>query len=286
MKIIADDGGSLGEFLEKAFAPLSDRDGVIVFVERAVKNGFRQELHGLDDALTHAPSGVPVVMLAWQSPLMIADDSRLHAALGYPNVVFRRLPEGIVEVMAAIGEAAEGKQMPDPLAIALLTAENSKRDVQILQHDLHSAETNGGERMTLWEERARRVFGDKPQAELIEAVKQARQDDVVAGQFAGKIFPDVCIDVEGTLFTTEGEFREDTLTRAKELASAEGRPITIWTGGDLEAAKKMVRKAGIPYKLASKHLFRGATIGVAFDDMPHEAFSETYGIGYGNYQQV
>jgi hypothetical protein len=285
MKIIADNG-PLGEFLDKAFAPLNNHDGVIVFVEHAVKRGFRSELHGLDDTLAHAPSGVPVVMLAWQSLFMMADDSRLHAALGYSNVVFRRLPEGIVEVMAAVEEATERKRIPDPLAITLLTAENSKRDVQILQHDLHSAETNGGERMALWEERARTVFGDKPQAELIEAAKQARQDDVVAGQFAGRTFPDVCIDVEGTLFTTKSEFREDTLIRAKELASAEGRPITIWTGGDLEAAKKMVRKAGIPYKLASKHLFRGATIGVAFDDMPHEAFSETYGIGYGNYQQV
>jgi hypothetical protein len=285
MQIIADDG-PLGTFMEQAFAALGDRDGVIVFVERAVKGGFRQDLVGLNDALDHAPSGMPIVMLAWQSPFMIADDPRLHAALGYSNVVFRRLPEGIVEVMAAVEEAAERKRIPDPLAIALLTAENAKRDVQILQHDLHSAETNGGERMALWEERARGVFGDKPQAELIKAVKQARQDDIVAGQFAGKTFPDVCIDVEGTLFTTEGEFREDVLTRAQELASAEGRPITIWTGGDLEAAKKMVRKAGIPHKLASKHLFRGATIGIAFDDMPHEAFSETYGVGYGNYQQV
>ena len=104
MQIIADDG-PLGEVMEKAFAPLSEREGTIIFVEHAVKGGFRQELAGLDDTLDHAPSGTPIVMLAWQSPLMLADDPRLHAALGYPNVVFRRLPEGIVDIMAAVEEA-------------------------------------------------------------------------------------------------------------------------------------------------------------------------------------
>ena len=284
MKIIADDS-PLGEVIEKAFAPLSERTGIIVFVEHAVKNGLRQDLHGLDDTLVHAPSGIPIVMLAWQSQLMIADDPRLHAALGYTNVVLRQLPEGVVDIMAALDEAGEKKRMPDPLAIALLTAEDTKRDIGILQHDLHSAETNGGERMVQWETRARKVFGEKSQAELIELVKQPRKEEGV-DQFAGQTFPDVCVDVEGTLFTDEGIFRQDVLGFAELLAKPDGRPITIWTGGDLEAVRKMVRKAGIPHKLVSKHMLRGASVGIIVDDLPSEAFSREYGIGFESYRQI
>jgi hypothetical protein len=120
MQIFADDG-PMGE-IEKMLAPIKDREGVIVFVERQIEHHFRQECLGLDDVLAHAPSGVPIVMLAWQSPHMLADDPRWHAALGYPNVLFQRLPEGLVEIVAGLKEAAERKRTPDPLAIALLGA--------------------------------------------------------------------------------------------------------------------------------------------------------------------
>lgn len=285
MKIIAGDG-QLGSFLEAAFAPLADHDGAVIFLEYAKALCFRQDLPGLDDTLVYAPNGTPIVMLGWQSPVTgYADDPRWHAALGYPNVVFRRLPEGVVESMTALEEAAACTRIADPLAIALLTAKTVHRDIGILQHDLHSAETQGGKRMERWEKLARQVFGDKPQTELIEAAKQPHKDENAADQFAGQVFPDVCVDVEGTLFTKDGVFRQDIFDHATSLAN--GRPITIWTGGDLETAQKMVRTANIPHKLVPKQLFRGATVGIIIDDLAPEEFALQYGVNHSvKYQQV
>ena len=288
MKFIADDGPHGGEVIEKLLVSISDRDAVVVLLERAAANAHRQDITGLDDALVHAPSGIPMIMLGWFSPTMLkyAEDPRWHAALGYPNVVFRRLPEGLEGIAAALEEATEKKRPADPLAIALLTAKTVERETGILQHDLYHVEKVGGERMARWEERARKLFGDKSQAELIEAVKQSHEGLRTDGQFAGQVFPDVCIDVEGTLFVGDGAFRESTLARARERASLESRPITVWTGGDMETARKMIRAAGIPYKLVSKQILRGAAVGVVFDDMPREAFSKEYGVSCTDYEQV
>lgn len=287
MRVIADDGLHGGEVIEKWLTSINDRDAVIVLLERKTGNAHRQEIPGLNDALAHAPSGIPVVMLGWLSPTMpkYAEDPRWHAVLGYPNVVFRRLPEGLEGIAAALEEATEQKRPADPLAIALLTAKTVEREIGILQHDLHHAEKVGGERMAQWEEHARKLFGDKTQAEFIEAVR-SRRDENTAGQFAGQTFPDVCVDVEGTLFTSDGAFRENTFSRAQKLASREKRPITVWTGGSIETARTMIRKAGIPCKLVSKQLLRGATVGVVVDDLPHEVFSKEYGIDSADYEQV
>ncbi len=81
MQIFADEDGPLAGSMEKMLAPIGDRNGVTVFLERKVLHGFRQELHGLDDVLQHAESGAPIVMFAWQSPVMLADDPRFLAGL-------------------------------------------------------------------------------------------------------------------------------------------------------------------------------------------------------------
>jgi hypothetical protein len=73
---------------------------------------------------------------------------------------------------------------------------------------------------------------------------------------------------------------------SERLAMPDGRPITIWSGGNLEIARQPLRKEGVPYKLVSKHLLRGASVASVVDDMPADEFFDTYGITYGSYHQV
>jgi hypothetical protein len=198
-------------------------------------------------------------------------------------VVFRQLPEGLEDLVGAFKEASDRNRKPDPLAIALLTIKIAQSEVQVLHHDLHYAEQDP-ETMPAWLKRAQRHFADKPEADLVEAVKQAHRECKTAGKFSGEIFPDTCVDVEGTLFDSNGVFRPDVLARA--VTEANGQPITIWTGGDLVAVRKMLRDARVPYKLVPKELMAGATVGNVIDDMPEAEFRETYGIHYGHYTQI
>jgi hypothetical protein len=284
MKLIADDGPrSLA--IEAYFAPIHDRDVTVVFLERFVAKYNRQDIPGLDDVLAHAPSGKPVIMFGWLEPRMTryADDSRWHAALGYPNVVFRRLPEGLDDLVGAYEEAAGKNRPADPLAIALLGTQMEQLEVQMLHHNLDSA-LRRPEQMVDWLERARKQFGNKTEDELVETVRRENEKNKAAGKFSGETFPDTCIDVEGTLFGKDGHFRPAVLADA--VAQANGNPITIWTAGDLLVMRNALRTSGVPYKLIPKQLLAGATVGTVVDDLPEAEFRERYGVNYDRYVQV
>jgi hypothetical protein len=284
MKLIADDGPRSLE-LEAYFAPIHNRDVTVVFLERLAKNYNRQEIPGLDDVLAVAPSGAPVIMLGWMEPRMTryADDSRWHAALGYPNVVFRRLPEGLDDLVGAYEEAAGKSRPADPLAIALLGTQMTQLEVQMLHHNLDYA-LRHPEQMIDWLERARKQFGNKTEDELVETVRRENEKNKTIGIFSGKTFPDICIDVEGTLFDAEGQFRPDVLATA--VAEANGNPITIWTGGDLLVMRNALRTSGVPYKLIPKQLLARSTVGTVIDDLPEAEFRERYGVSYNHYVRV
>jgi hypothetical protein len=108
--------------------------------------------------------------------------------------------------------------------------------------------------------------------------------DLENGPFAGRTFPDVCVDVEGTILDPEGQVRSDVLALAQEKAS--GGPITVWTGGDVQSLSKQLWRAGILYKVVSKQAMRGASVRIAIDDQAEVDFNKAYGVGCEEYVQV
>ncbi len=284
MKIIPSDS-ALAKTIEAICNDIHQRDGVVVFLEHK-KSGFNlQDIPGLDDVLEHARTGVPVVMLGWLDATIeqYARDSRWHAALGYPNVVFRRLPEAIDEIAGTMNEAIGHGRPADPLAIAALTAKAVDDTARNLEHFLGYAKDDP-ERMAQWLDRARSQFGGKTDDEIITILAQVRQMGTVPGQFAGQVFPDTCVDVEGTLFGSDGAFRPNVLEDA--VRQANGNPITVWTGGDVKAARKMLLEVKVPYKLLPKQMLAGATVKNVFDDLAEEEFRERYNVRYERYIRV
>ncbi len=283
MKILAEEG--IANTLGTMFSDLNNKDFYIVQLEPAGSGYNRQDIHGLDTTLEIVDKGLPIVMLGWLTPAMYIDkkSEKWFAATGYPNVIFLRLPATSEEVLAAIEMVKTSNRPSDPLAIALLGVAQTNSDIGILHHDLYSAERDA-DRMTQWEKRARKVFGDKNQAELISLVMEAAPTRNSSSKLAGQKFPDVCIDVEGTILTTDGQIRSEVITMAEE--KADGGPITVWTGGDIHILSQQLRKAGILYKIISKEMMRGATVRVVIDDQPEVAFKSEYGIDCEEYIQV
>lgn len=284
MKIFADDEQGT-ETIDALVTSIRDSNAMVVFLERKTGYSNRQDIAGLNDVLTHAPSGTPIIMLGWMSPTMshYANDPRWHAALGYPNVVFRRLPEGLNDLNNAFEEATGKNRPADPLAIALLTVKTTQTAARVLHHDLSYAERSS-EGMAEWLERARKQFGEKTEVELIETVGRVRSEEATEGQLAGKAFPDTCVDVEGTLFDYNGTFQPTVLENA--IAQAHGQPITIWTDGDMNATRKILREHRVPYKLVSKQALAGATVDSVIDNLPEAEFREAYNVRYNHYTQV
>lgn len=283
MQILAEEG--IMKVLGIMFLGLKDQDCYVVQLEPAGPDYNRSDIRGLDTALEVADKGLPVVMLGWLTPAMYIGkkSDKWFAATGYPNVIFLRLPITSEEVFAAIEQVKAGNRPSDPLAIALLGVAQTNTEVSMLHHDLSSAQRDAG-RMTQWEERARKVFGDKDQAELISLVTEAVWVQHPSGKFAGQKFPDVCVDVEGTILTSDGQIRTEVIALAEE--KAKGGPITVWTGGDIHKLSEQLRKAGVLYKIVSKEMMRGAAVRVVIDDQPEATFKSERGIDYEEYIEV
>lgn len=287
MQILADEG--IVNTLGTMFSDLSDKVFYVVQLEPASPGYNRQDIHGLDIALEIAPTGIPVVMLGWLTPEMYIDKKadKWFAANGYPNVVFLRLPATSQEVLTAIEkietDEKAGDQFSDPLAIDLLGVAEQSSAIGILHHDIYSAQHDTN-RMVQWEKKAREIFGDKNQAELISLVTEAAKTRHAPGKLTGNKYPDVCIDIEGTILTADGQIRREAL--ALTQARAAGGPITVWTGGNVYELSKQLRKAGILYKIVSKETMRGAAVRLVIDDQTEAAFKEQYGIEYQEYIQV
>ncbi len=283
MHILADE--SMEVRLKEKHSALCHKDFYLVQMEQERPDRLLQDSIGLDAALEVAPTGLPVVMLGWMPIHMYIDrmPNKWFAANGYPNVTFLLMLATSEEVLAAVEEVEAGTRQSDPLAIALLNLDQTNSAIRILHHDISSAQRDAN-RMVKWEKKAREVFGDKNQAELISLVAEAAQTRRVSGQLAGQKFPDVCIDVEGTILTADGQIRSEVIALAEE--KARGGPITVWTGGDVSTLSAQLRKAGILYKIVSKETMCGAAVQVVIDNQPEATFKSEYGVDYGEYIQV
>lgn len=291
MKVFADEGLKVG--LEKLFGPACGNQKCYIVQLEQKTNAYetRQSLAGLEIALEVAKEGVPVIILGFLSHEMIVTGSKSvewFAVMGYPNVEFCRLPATPLEVSSAIVKIQSCDRFTDPLAIALLGVKQIKNLVGQLRHDISYA-LRSAEAMEQWVNNARQLFGEaKTQTELLalaEVAEAAKWDtQLQENQLAGQVFTDVCVDVEGTLLDAEGNLRESVI--AFVLEKANGGPITVWTGGDVELLTSKLRSVGVYWKIVSKHAMRNATVRVIIDDQPEVVFVNEYGIACQEYIQV
>lgn len=284
MRIIAECG--IQESLSKLYRNLAGNDFFVVDMESKYQlNDSRQDVGGIKEALQIAPQGKPVIMLGWQQPINYASKREWHAVLAYPHVVFSRHPTSAIEMEKVFRLAISGLRPADPLALKLLEVESPKSSFGVLRHDLSHALGTNQERKSDWLARARRHFGEFSDENLVRMVRNG-EDSNARSPLAGQEFPDVCVDVEGTLFDQNGTFRDNVLQEVSTFANEHGKPVTIWTGGSIEEATKRIRAAGITWKIAAKASLRNAKVYAIFDDLPEKDFQQQYAVKCERYLRV
>lgn len=272
--IISD--AQMQDTLQKMFGGM-DADGFVVQLEGAYDGHYLQDAVGIIKALEVAPQGRPVLMLGWQKPSAYTKMPAWHAALGYPNVSFALLPITAEELKPLL---VTSERCPDPLAIRLVEVESRGNSMGVLNHDLGRALKGNGRED--WMRRARVLLGNHSDDELIRMVQENERPKV--GPFSGQVFPDVCVDVEGTLLDEARNLREATVQKVTQLA--QGRPVTVWTGGDVAEIGRLIRERGIEWKLASKYSLAGARVHAIIDDLPADQFTSDYNVDCDVYVQV
>lgn len=258
----------------------SEGDFSIVMLEIKDGIGRLSSLVGLDKVLEITPEGKPVIMIAITPETILANDPRWQAAMGYPNIVFTDAIGIYQSLPLKLKEAKEAKRPKDELAIELAGKKFVQDELGILVHDLHHVRT-GNKEQAPWIERARKLFGDLPFEEL--AAKAEAGEKPQGSSFEGRYLEGVFCDIEGTLIQN-GQVNQEL--KAELEAKAQEKPITIWTDGDIKEANRVLRPAGITWKVVPKSEFAGARVAEAYDDLSPEEFREKTNIEVLNYHQV
>jgi hypothetical protein len=281
IKIIADE--NLKEVLQRSVEiRLANFEGnlTVVQLEHALHSRSRSKLDGLDDVLEAAPKGEPIVMLSMLRPRELANYSKWQAAMGYPNVTYCDILKINQDFVPAVQESVEQKRPKDELAIELVDRKLKQDELSVLRHDLYHVRAGNRDQQE-WSERARKVFGGLPYEELAVMVESGQLPQ--GSSFEGRYLEGIFCDVEGTLIKN-GQINQNLV--AELQAKSQEKPVTIWTGGDVKEAGRVLRPAGVTWKILPKSEFAGARINEAYDDLNQDVFEKTYDIEVLNYHQV
>lgn len=248
---------------------------------------------GLNLVLERVESEMPILMLAFTPLATLADDARYHRALTYPNVRYARSPVSVETMATLLTEMHDGTwtRPPDLLTRRVLALPQMQGSVlSTIRHDLGHAQRQptGSPRQQefddRWMPKARELFGDLDRAALIAAIQREERGDTHAAPLAGRLFDNLCCDVEGTLIRSDGSINAMLLTVLRE--EAQRRPVVLCTGGDRTAIDPILRRAGIELPLLPWSALRGATVEIVFNDESPEAFVAKHGIHYTEYRQI
>ncbi len=277
----------------EAFAQIieADASGIgdnvhVVVAEMPDQQGIMQYFIGLEKAqeIAEEDKNNLVILTSFVPLTFLATRKHFHEAMADPRVLFIRLPFSAEDLRQALKDYETNPRPADELAKHLGHIKRTNNALSMLQHDgryLVDLPADDS-RKKHWLDKANVTLGDGSFDELWAKLKG--QVPSVSSSLSGMTFPDVCVDIEGTLFTPEGVLRTEVLETVKAYETT--NPITVWTGGDIEKLDKLLRRNNILWKVLPKEALRGATVEIIIDDLPQTEFFEQYGVNCATYIQV
>jgi len=290
-------------FLGAAFVPslkdrLQNEEGELSLVlaeyTEAGESGKRTEFLGMDIALSLDPKNAPIILSSFMPEEYFAhgigysskDSVKFHSLMAKKRVGYLRLPFSAEELLSKYKELVGDDKEEDILAIEINRIESFESKMGSIQHTAkaHIGVDSDYSRRTVSDAiskaRAIGVAGsDDEVASIISNFRHQPKSSI----FAGKFFPGIFCDVEGTL-VKHGVVDIEMLSVLKELSKT--KPITLWTGGNVEDLNKILALNGIVWKLISKHDLTGAEVETSYDDEDFAVFFGKYGVKVRNFNKI
>ena len=225
----------------------------------------------------------PVIFYSFDSQECLEMRGHPASRLFYrSDVGFVKVPVQLIELKKLYDILVSGKKIANPAAEAFFGIKAKKNLISILLHDFSYEHLR-----PIVMEKAKREFGFTGSEDEIEKqlrLAQGGEADLAEIKgWKGKTFPGVFCDIEGTLFF-EDKIKDKVLEMLKKYADT--KPVTLWSGGDLEEIKKKLVANGIVYPLVSKGTFKGCSVEIVIDDLPQDYFQEKYKIYSREYIQI
>jgi len=272
---------------------LSKEEGELYFVcaeyQRPGHNDDLSDLKGLDIALTLDPNKAPIIFCSFipESHFTGKDfGSKFHALMAKKGVAFMQLPFTPRMIVEKYKELTGDKKEEDLLAIEINRINQFEIRISTIRHDFgryFNENSDYAKQMTSKAvTQAYEIGLTGTDEEIIDKIINF-QHQPKNSVLAGKYFPGIFCDVEGTLLK-DNIVNQTTYDLLKNLS--EKKPITLWTGGDIENLGKILAQNGITWKLVSKYDLTGAEVETAYDDEDYYIFFEKYGVKVQNFNKI
>ena len=227
----------------------------------------------------------PIIFYSFDQQEKLEMRGHLASRLFYrSDVGFIKMPAELAELKKLYDFLVSGRKIANSAAEAFFYLGVKRNVLGTLLHDFWSVNLRP---KVL--EKAKAEFGvewkeEDGEDEFRKKIKTIKSSPITrVKERKGKTFPGVFCDVEGTLFV-EKKLKKEVLEKLKNFA--EVKPVTLWTGGDLEEIKKKLVANGVKYPLVSKYAFEGCEVEIVIDDFAKEEFEKRYKIYSHEYVQV
>ena len=206
--------------------------------------------------------------------ILSQDNKKLNAILARPRCIYIKLPceSGIIEKV--IEKVTQQPKQQVTVALEEITKlEEIRRQVGYIKHLAAYREGNTEIVKRLAEEK---LGWTGTGEEIMQRLAEFNPETEIARHFSGSVIPGVFCDVEGTLLDFLGESINEEVVRMLEKYEAEGKAISLWSGGD---PKEILPKLkGFKWPFLSKYDFKGCTVEIAIDDLPTWKLKKDYKI--------
>jgi hypothetical protein len=186
--------------------------------------------------------------------------------------------------MAAMYKKIAASKKPENLAVKLAASFKHMTSPGTLLHDLPYKNLTQ-KCLKLAEE----IYGIKGSIEEVRIQleklrgKEVNQIAGVKNVAGDKVLPGLFCDIEGTLILGD-KVNSDMLSILKKT---QDKPVTLWTGGNVEDVRKILNRHGINnFPLVSKDVFRGCKVEIVYDDLTKKEFCRQYDIKAKTYIKV
>lgn len=236
----------------------------------------------IDDKIRNATC--PVIFYGMDSEISL----RLQGNPAVPhfysaNGAYFRIPFQLTEIVATCQKIREGKKIVNTAVLMVSARESKDKLISILLHDIRPGKYGCEKALEV----AGQEFGITGTTEEVCAKLKELQDqqkdkstkDVAGAQAITGVF----CDIEDTLIINN-KVNQGLLKKLQKYAQT--KPVTLWTGGDLEETEKRLSSLGITeYPLLSKYDFGGCQAEIVIDNYQQDEFKRKYRIKAKTYIQ-
>ena len=274
---------------------LKDQNGELLLIlaesKLADQSGRRSDFLGLDFASTIVEVKNPIILFSFIPEESFANSDKdkadkFNAFMAKKGCGFLQFPFGSDLLLSKYNELLNTEKEEDTLAIEINRINSFETEMAKIQHCSYRSVGVNSDRdkeivaKAILDVRALGLSGsDEEIINQIINFKRQPKNSI----FAGKFFPGVFCDLEGTLLN-ENVVDNIMLELLRNLSKE--KPITLWTGGKVEELKKILIRNHIPWKLISKYDLAGAEVEIAYDDEDFSVFFEKYAIKVQNFNKV